>query len=263
VVGAEPPHEQEGLGPTAIAPLDQPFVGLFGLLDPPSLVLPDGAQVVGVGCATVAPVGRMPSAQFEIADFPGVQTGAHAGVICTVHRHRFTRAGSYGSDGQGRRVAHNPTASTCSRYLVAGISARRTAAAALIFLDQVLEELPFPIQRLQTDRGTEFFAEEVQRRLISPIPLRSPHLNGKVERVQRTILEEFWATVNSKGSDIADRLAEWVHHYNPASSHPSRYAFEGKETLLLECLSRGVFSVLSRPLDDGLRLHAVEDGAVE
>jgi transposase InsO family protein len=95
----------------------------------------------------------------------------------------------------------------CSRYLVAGVFARRTAAAALAFLDQVLEEMPFPIQRLQTDRGTEFFAEQVQRRLMAetirfrPIPPRSPHLNGKVERVQRTLLEEFWATVNLRAPD--------------------------------------------------------------
>jgi hypothetical protein len=37
-----------------------------------------------------------------------------------------------------------------------------------------------------------------------PIPPRSPHLNGKVER---TTLEEFWATVNLRASDIADQLA--------------------------------------------------------
>jgi hypothetical protein len=54
-----------------------------------------------------------------------------------------------------------------------------------------------------------------------PIPPRSPHLNGKVERVQRTILEEFWATVNPQTPDIADRLAEWVHHYNWDRPHES------------------------------------------
>lgn len=76
-----------------------------------------------------------------------------------------------------------------SRYLVAGISALRTAAAALIFLDQVLEDMPFPIQRLQTDRGTEFFAEEVQRRLMAatirfrPIPPCSPHPTDHSEGV--------------------------------------------------------------------------------
>jgi transposase InsO family protein len=113
----------------------------------------------------------------------------------------------------------------CSRYLVAGLARRRSAAATLAFLDQVLDEMPFAIQRVQTDRGTEFFAEAVQRRLVAeavkfrPIPPRSPHLNGKVERAQRTILEEFWPTVDPKGADVADRLAEWVHHYNWERQH--------------------------------------------
>jgi transposase InsO family protein len=113
----------------------------------------------------------------------------------------------------------------CSRYLVAGLARRRTAAATLSFLDQVLDEMPFAIQRLQTDRGAEFFAEDVQRRLMAeairfrPVPPRSPHLNGKVERVQRTVLEEFWPTVDAKAPHIADRLAAWVHHYNWHRSH--------------------------------------------
>ena len=108
----------------------------------------------------------------------------------------------------------------CSRYLVAGLAPRRTAAATLAFLDQVFDEMPFAIQRMQTDRGSEFFAEVVQRRLAAqavrfrPLPPRSPHLNGKVERVQRTALEEFWPTVDPKASDVPDRLAEWVQHYN-------------------------------------------------
>ena len=100
----------------------------------------------------------------------------------------------------------------CSRYLVAGLARRRSAAATLTFLDQVLEEMPFSVQRVQTDRGTEFFAEEVQRRLMDetirfrPIPARSPHLNGKVERAQRTCLEEFWAATDLKAVDIGDQL---------------------------------------------------------
>lgn len=108
----------------------------------------------------------------------------------------------------------------CSRYLVVGSARRPNAAAALTFLEQVLDEVPFAIQRLQTDRGAEFFAEKVQRRLMAetikfrPIPPRSPHLNGKVERAQRTVLEEFWATVDARAPDICDQLAVWVHHYN-------------------------------------------------
>src|ERR1051326_2816457 len=46
----------------------------------------------------------------------------------------------------------------CSRSLVVALFPRRTAANTLIFLEQVLDELPFPVQRLQTDNGTEFTA---------------------------------------------------------------------------------------------------------
>ncbi len=75
-------------------------------------------------------------------------------------------------------------------------------------------------RRFQTDRGTEFFAGKVQRRLMAktikfrPIPPRSPHLNGKVERAHRTALEEFWPTVDARAPDVGEQLSLWVHHYN-------------------------------------------------
>ena len=115
----------------------------------------------------------------------------------------------------------------CSRFLVAGLARRRSATATLAFLDQVLEEMPFAIQRVQTDRGTEFFAEGVQRRLMGeairfrPIPPRSPHHNGEVDRAQRTTLEEFWAVADPTAADLADQLALWIHRYNWHRSHAS------------------------------------------
>ena len=108
----------------------------------------------------------------------------------------------------------------CSRYKVLGVYPRRNAKSTLSFLERVVEEMPFPIQRIQTDRGLEFFAEDVQRRLMEwaikfrPLPPRSPHLNGKVERTQRSDLEEFWATVDPKAADIEDLLADWQHFWN-------------------------------------------------
>jgi hypothetical protein len=45
--------------------------------------------------------------------------------------------------------------------LVAGVARHRNAKSTL-----VLDEMPFSIQRIQTDRGAEFFAEEGQRRLM-------------------------------------------------------------------------------------------------
>ena len=83
----------------------------------------------------------------------------------------------------------------CSRYKVLSAFPRRATANTLIFLEQVIEEMPFAIQRIQTDRGLEFFAQAVQQRLIDwgcefrPIRPRSPHLNGKVARTRRADLE--------------------------------------------------------------------------
>ena len=115
----------------------------------------------------------------------------------------------------------------CSRFLVAGVARRRNAKSTLAFLGQVLDEMPFSIQRIQTDRGAEFFAEEVQRRLMDeairfrPIPPRSPHLNGKVEHVQRTVLEEFWDAADAKAADIGEQLAQWASYYNWHRPHES------------------------------------------
>lgn len=132
----------------------------------------------------------------------------------------------------------------CSRFQVLGLYPRRTAANTLAFLDRVAAEMPFPVQRIQTDRGQEFFAYEVQDRLrdrhikFRPNRPRAPHLNGPrpahagrscgdgstasrsmVERVQRTALEEFWPTVDPKDPALASRLEGWRSFYNHERPH--------------------------------------------
>jgi transposase InsO family protein len=115
----------------------------------------------------------------------------------------------------------------CSRYKVVGAYPRRTAANTLLFLADVIEEMPFPIQRIQTDRGREFFADSVQYQLMEygikfrPIKPRSPHLNGKVERAQKTDLQEFYTTVDLKDPNLFDRLKEWQHYHNWYRAHGS------------------------------------------
>ena len=78
----------------------------------------------------------------------------------------------------------------CRRFRALGLHPRQTEKYTVAFLERVIGEMPFPIQRIQTDRRTELFAEAVQNWLkenfikFRPIPPRSPHLNGKVERSQ-------------------------------------------------------------------------------
>jgi transposase InsO family protein len=123
----------------------------------------------------------------------------------------------------------------CTRYRVLRIYPRRTADNTLDFIDCVTEEMPFPIQRIQTDRGLEFFATKVQEHLMwkgikfRPNKPGSPHLNGKVERSQKTDKSEFYVTVDLADENLDRLLAEWQHYYNwerPHSAHNGKSPME-------------------------------------
>ena len=113
----------------------------------------------------------------------------------------------------------------CTRMKVLKLYPQKSAANSLDFLDHAIEELPFPIQRVQTDRGMEFFAYEFQQRLMDyaikfrPIKPRSPHLNGKVERSQKTDWEEFYSTVDLADLDLNEKLRQWQDYYYSSSQY--------------------------------------------
>jgi transposase InsO family protein len=115
----------------------------------------------------------------------------------------------------------------CTRMKVVKLYPQRSAANSLDFLESVIEELPFPIQRVQTDRGMEFFAHDFQQRLMDyaikfrPIKPRSPHLNGKVERSQKTDWEEFYSTGDLAAPDLNEKLRQWQDYYNHERPHGS------------------------------------------
>lgn len=50
----------------------------------------------------------------------------------------------------------------CTRYQFLEIYSRRTAQNTLDFMEKVVEEMPFPIQLIQTDLGQNFFVNNVQ-----------------------------------------------------------------------------------------------------
>ena len=47
----------------------------------------------------------------------------------------------------------------CTRFRVIDIYHKKNADSTLEFIEKMIEQFPFPIQRIQSDRGTEFFAE--------------------------------------------------------------------------------------------------------
>lgn len=54
---------------------------------------------------------------------------------------------------------------------------------------------------------------------FGPVKPRFPHLNGEVERSQRTDLAEFFSTVSLDSPDLHKQLQEWQHFYNWERAH--------------------------------------------
>ena len=116
----------------------------------------------------------------------------------------------------------------CTRYKVLAIYKRRTAKNTINFVENhVFCRMPFPIQRLQSDRGGEFMGYEIQEKFMGwkikfrPVKPASPHLNGKVERSQRTDLDEFYSSVDVKDHNLKTLLLEWEFYYNQHRPHSS------------------------------------------
>lgn len=150
----------------------------------------------------------------------------------------------------------------CSRFKVLGLYPRRSAKATLSFLERVVEEMPFSIQRIQTDRGREFLADKVQKKLMQwaikfrPIKPRSPHLNGKVERSQRTDLEEFYPTVDLKDEQLQLKVEEWQFYYNwhrPHSSLKGKTPIERISELTMKTPTNDEVEAMYEPSKERLR----------
>jgi transposase InsO family protein len=116
----------------------------------------------------------------------------------------------------------------CTRMRVLALYSSRSALNAAHFIEHhLLKEFPFPIQRIQSDRGGEFIGREFQDALrenhikFRPNRPRAPHLNGKVERSQRTDRMEFWTTVDNKAPRelLDEQLAQWQQFYNQERTH--------------------------------------------
>jgi len=117
----------------------------------------------------------------------------------------------------------------CTRLRVLRLYPSKHAENTVKFLYEVLDNFGFPIQRIQTDWGTEFYNDLFQEELMihfikfRPIKPRSPHLNGKVERSQKTDKAEFYSQLKlkDKSLQIEPLLADWEHFYNYKRPHAS------------------------------------------
>lgn len=113
-----------------------------------------------------------------------------------------------------------------SRWDVFEASSKATAASAARFIDSIVRRMPFTVNAIQVDGGSEFqsvFEETCQKRGIRlfVLPPRSPKLNGHVERSNRTHTEEFYEVTDTEFDLISLRpaLKQWEIVYNTVRPH--------------------------------------------
>jgi transposase InsO family protein len=111
----------------------------------------------------------------------------------------------------------------CTRLRILKVYDRLNQKTAVQFIDYALERLPFRVELIQTDNGSEFasaFHWHVLDRGIRHVYIKpaTPRLNGKVERSHRIDDEEFYRLLDGVVVDNTAlfnlELQEWEHFYN-------------------------------------------------
>jgi transposase InsO family protein len=86
---------------------------------------------------------------------------------------------------------------TVSRETVVDVYSTASAGLATAFLERLITSLSSPVRAIQVDGGSEFMAEfeqacQAKGIKLFVLPPRSPKLNGRVERANRTYRNEFY-----------------------------------------------------------------------
>ncbi len=126
----------------------------------------------------------------------------------------------------GKSIRHFTGYCPVAKWTVAEARNRATATAASLFLDKLLADMPFTVEGIQVDGGSEFMAEfeaECEKRKIKlyVLPPRSPKLNGGVERCNGAWRYEFYACTELPGSvaELNPLIDDWQDTYNYVRPH--------------------------------------------
>ena len=113
-----------------------------------------------------------------------------------------------------------------SKFMVTRVYSRATAGNARRFLMDLVGALPFPLQSIQVDGGSEFMAEfeDACEELGIPLdvlPPRRPQWNGCVERANRSSRAEFWSLYDGPLTVecVLPRLADYEFFFNYERPH--------------------------------------------
>ena len=96
---------------------------------------------------------------------------------------------------------------------------RKNAAATLLAWEGAKRAFPFPVAGFQTDNGSEFKAEFHEKTLADGIPhrfipKRSAPWNGKIERGNRSVDDEFYLNAGRPWRTLAE-YCRWYNHERP------------------------------------------------
>jgi putative transposase len=129
-------------------------------------------------------------------------------------------------DGSAQVYKHFTARDYVSRWDVLGVYGRATAVTATSFLEELLSRAPFAIKAIQVDGGSEFKAEfeaacQDKKLRLFVLPPRSPKLNGRVERAQRTHKEEFYQLLDPPDTlkEMRAQLLKQEQRYNTYRPH--------------------------------------------
>ncbi len=142
----------------------------------------------------------------------------------------------------GKTIRHFTAYDPVAKWTVAKAYNRATAASATLFLDKLQADMPFKVDGIQVDGGSEFMAEfeaECQARNLKlyVLPPRMPQLNGGVERCNGAWRYEFYATTElpENVEDLNPLIDDFQDTYNHVRPHgalcgltPAEYYLAGQ-----------------------------------
>lgn len=137
----------------------------------------------------------------------------------------------------GRDIKHFTAYDPVAKWTVGKAYNRATSQAAASFLDKLQADMPFPVEAIQVDGGSEFMAAfekacAARGIRLYVLPPRSPQINGAVERCNGAWRYEFYETYDLPGSvealnPILDGFQHLYNHHRPhgalAGQTPAAY----------------------------------------
>ncbi len=113
-----------------------------------------------------------------------------------------------------------------SKWTYAECFGRATASNAAVFFTKLIQKMPFKINSIQVDGGSEFmgnFEKTCQERHVPlfVLPPRSPEQNGCVERTNYTLKYECLQFIDLKAnlSQINRQIEKYCHRFNHERPH--------------------------------------------